>query len=344
VTFIWPLMLGLLLLLPLLVVAYMRLQERRRRLVAAYGDPVLLGSGGRRSGVAALKRHIPSVIFLLALATLTVALARPQATVSLPRVQGTVILAFDVSGSMAADDMDPTRMDAAKEAARAFVERQPPGVDVGVVTFSQGGFTTQAPTPEQELVLLAIERLRVQSGTSLGGGIDAALKSIELSAGRTGDVTEDEPPSLSDPSLAPGPEPTPMAPGSYKSAAIVLLTDGENNMAPDPLQSAQEAADKGVRIYTVGMGSAGGATLHLDGFSVRSRLDEGTLQQISQLTGGEYYNAQTAQDLRNIYENLSPQLVLKPQSIEVTALFAGAGIFLMIVGGALSLLWLGRVP
>jgi len=341
-TFIWPMMLGALLLLPMLVVAYIGVQQRRRRLVAAYGDPTLLGSGGRRAGALALRRHVPPVIFLLALAALTVALARPHATVSLPRVQGTIILAFDVSASMSADDMEPTRMEAAKEAARAFVERQPPGVDIGVVTFSLGGFTTQAPTSQQELVFLAIERLQVQSGTSVGGGIQAALKAIELSAGRTGQVTADEPPSLSDPSAAPSP--TPMPPGSYRSAAIVLLTDGENNVAPDPMDAAQAAADRGVRIYTVGVGSASGATLKLDGFTVRSRLDERTLQQVAQLTGGSYYNAQTEEDLREIYENLSPELVLKPQSIEVTALFAGAGIFMMIVGGALSLFWLGRVP
>ncbi|HUP28028.1 MAG TPA: VWA domain-containing protein [Chloroflexia bacterium] len=343
-TFIWPVMLVALLLLPLLVGVYVRMLQRRRRLVSLYGDPALLlgQTDSRSSGLRNIRRHVPWVLFLAAVAILIVGLARPQAEVSLPRVQGTIILAFDVSASMSGDDIKPTRLDAAKAAARAFVERQPPGVDIGVVTFSQGGFVTQAPTDQQDLVVAAIDRLRVQSGTSVGGGIEAALKSIELSAGRTGDVTADEPPSLSNTPTAA--TPTPLPKGTYTSAAIVLITDGENNSSPNPMQAAKSASDRGVRIYTVGVGSTAGATIHLDGFSVRSRLDEGTLKRISDMTGGTYYNAQTEKDLQAVYEDLSPELVMKAQNIEVTALFVGAGIFMLIIGSVLSLVWLGRLP
>jgi Ca-activated chloride channel family protein len=163
-----------------------------------------------------------------------------------------------------------------------------------------------------------------------------------LSAGRSGELTPDEPPSLSNTPTTASLTPVPV--GSYTSAAILLLTDGENNAPPDPQRAAQAAADRGIRIYTVGVGSTSGATLNRDGFTVRSRLDEQTLQQIAQVTGGAYYNAQTEEDLLAVYENLSPQLVMKPQNIEITALFVGASIVMMIRGGVMSLLWLGRMP
>jgi Ca-activated chloride channel family protein len=278
---------------------------------------------------------------LVALSVLIVAMARPQATVSLPRLEGSVILAFDVSGSMAADDLKPTRLEAAKAAARKFVENQPTSVQVGVVTFSDGGFTTQPPTDDKDAVLAAINRLTLQRGTSLARGIEASLNVI--AAGTETDA--DKPRGLSIPrTQTPEPTPTPVPKGTYTSAVIVLLTDGENNQLPDPMELAQTAADRGIRIYTVGVGSAAGAMLHIDGFTVRSRLDEETLKQISQLTGGTYYNAESEEDLHVIYDNLDPQLELKPQKMEVTSLFAGAGILILIIGSTLSLLWLGRMP
>ena len=337
-------MLGALVFIPILVAAYLGMQARRKRLLAAYGDLSLMQGGDRRSNFgASARRHLPAIIFLAALATLIFALARPHAQVSLPVMQGTVILVFDVSGSMVADDVKPTRLDAAKEAARLFVERQPTGVQIGVVTFSTVGFSSQAPTEDQGVVLAAIARLKLQNGTSIATGVDAALRAIELSAGRTGELKSDEPLSLSEtPPGAPAPTPAPV--GSYRSAVIVLFTDGENTQNPDPLEAVQAAADKGIRIHTVAIGTADGATLNLDGFSVRSRLDEQTLQQIAEMTGGEYYNAQSQDDFAAIYENLAPELLFKPQSTEITALFAGAGILLLLVGGSLSLFWLGRVP
>ncbi|MDQ6693706.1 MAG: VWA domain-containing protein [Chloroflexota bacterium] len=338
-TFIWPTMLILLLAVPALVVLYVRGQQRRRRLLVYYGHAGVGASQGSERGLGA-RRHVPSAIFLVALTILIVALARPQATVGLPRLEGTVILAFDVSASMGADDIKPTRLEAAKAAARDFVAHQPSSVQIGMVSFSEGGFSTQAPTSDQAAILTAISRLSLQSGTSVAHGIDASLKAIQL-------ITN--PPLSLSTRGTPGPggqvpTPSPVPKGTYGSAVIILLTDGENNENPDPMELAQTAAQQGIRIYTVGLGSASGATLHLKGFTVVSRLDEQTLKQIADLTGGTYYNADNETDLQTIYNNLNPQLIIKPQQMEITSLFAGAGLLVMLAGGTLSLLWLGRLP
>ncbi|MGA7730754.1 MAG: VWA domain-containing protein, partial [Chloroflexia bacterium] len=282
-TFIWPAMLMWLLLIPILVVVYIQVQQRRQRMAAQFGNPMLMReTPGRNPG---LRRHTPAIFFLLALTILIAALARPQTTIGLPRLEGIVILAFDVSGSMAADDLKPNRMEAAKTAARDFVLSQPLSVRIGVVSFSDGGFTTQPPTNDQAAVLAAIDRLSVQTGTSLGRGIEAALNVIAADAGQ-GPLTLSV--SRTD---TPAPTATPVPDGAYKSAVIVLLTDGENNQDPDPLELAQTAEDRGIRIHTVGIGSTEGAVLKIEGFNIRSRLDEEGLQQISRLTGGTYFNA-----------------------------------------------------
>ncbi len=334
-SFIWPVVLILLLLIPLCVVLYVRLQRRRRRLSVSYGSLGLVqAAAGRQLGV---RRHIPPALFLIGLTILIIALARPQMVVSVPRVEGTVILAFDVSGSMAAEDMQPNRMEAAKVAARAFVEQQPRSVQIGVLAFSDSGLAVQAPTNDQAAILAAINRLSPQRGTSLGQGILASLNTI---------AAANEPPPRIYSNLTPTPaaSPTPVPAGTYTSAAIVLLTDGENNENPDPLEAAQLAAERGVRIYTVGIGSAAGTTLHVNGFTVHTALDEAMLQHVAQLTEGAYYNAESQQDLRAIYENLGLQLVIKPEDTEVTALFAGASMLLLLIGGVCSMLWLSRVP
>lgn len=333
-TFIWPSMLLLLFFLPLLVVMYIGMQQRRRRLAVAFGNPGPVHvAASRKLGV---RRHLPSVFFLVALMVLIVALARPQTVVGLPRVEGTIILAFDVSGSMAADDLKPTRMEAAKTAAREFVARQPSSVQIGVVSFSNAGFTTQPPTDDQAAILAAINRLTVQTGTSLAQGIVASLNLIAAGT--------DPPLTLSNRNQTERVTATPVPDGNYSSAVIVLLTDGENTQSPDPLEVAQTAEDRGVRIHTVGIGSTEGAALNIDGFTIRSRLDEEALQQISELTGGTYYNAENEEDLRTIYDSINPQLVIRPQKTEVTSLFAGAGMLILMIGGTLSLLWLSRLP
>ena len=339
-SFIWPVMFVLLLLIPLGAALYIRMQRRRRRLAANYASFGLgQQAAGRRPGA---RRHVPIIIFLIGLAILIVALARPQTVVSLPRIEGTVILAFDVSGSMAADDMQPTRMEAAKTAARDFIERQPPNVQIGVVSFSESGFSVQAPTNDQGPVLAAINRLTPQRGTSLAYGILTSLKAIQT-------AEEGEKPQFYSnltptPEGEPEPTPTPVPPGTHTSSVIVLLTDGENNTSPDPLVAAQTAADRGVRIYTIGIGSAAGSILHIDGLTIRSRLNEDLLQQIAQITAGSYYNATTSQDLQAIYHNLDPQLVIKPERTEITSLFAGVGIVILLIGAALSLVWFSRLP
>jgi Ca-activated chloride channel family protein len=276
-------------------------------------------------------------LFLAGLAILTLSLARPQAVVSLPRVEGTVILAFDVSGSMAATDFKPTRMEAAKAAAQDFIQHQPPGVVIGVVAFSDSGFAVQPPTNDRDALLASIKRLAPQHGTSVARGIEGSLNTIAAN-------NQEGPLTYSNISPTLEPTPTPLPKGTYSSAAIVLLSDGENNEAPDPLAAAQVAADRGVRIYTVGVGSAAGTNVHVNGFTVHTALDEATLKQIAQITGGSYYNAQNSQDLLKIYDNLSSSLIIKPEKTEITSLFAGASILILLIGGVLSLTWFSRLP
>jgi Ca-activated chloride channel family protein len=321
------------------VFLYVRLQSRRRRFAARYGSLGLvhdaLGTG------VGLRRHVPALIFLTGITILIFSLARPQATLSVPKIEGTVMLTFDVSGSMAAEDFQPTRMEAAKEAARQFVENQPSGISIGVVVFSDGGISVQPPTNDRAETIATIERLVPRRGTSIGNGILVALNTIAVDAG--------DPPILntaganaSDPAAPVEPVEAPQ--GWYPSAVIVLLTDGENNEEPDPAMAAELAADLGVRVYTVGIGTPEGITIEVEGFNVHTRLDEQMLQFIAAETGGVYYNAGNEEQLRQIYNDLEPKLSIKPEEIEMTSIFAGIGMIIFLVGGLLSLLWFGHVP
>lgn len=335
-SFIWPLMLLSLVIVPFLVWFYLRLQQRRHQILTRYGSLGVVQEAGKPLGS---RRHVPALLFLAGLTILFVALARPQAVVSLPRLQGTVILAFDVSGSMGAEDLQPSRMEAAKAAARDFVLRQPSTIEIGVVAFSESGFSVQVPTFDQTEVLAAIERLGPERGTSLARGIEASLHTIfvesqiDPDAARYSDLTPTETPS-----------PTPVPEGVFAPAVIVLLSDGENTAPPEPMEAAIAAAERGVRIHTVGIGSAEGIVLEVEGFRVHTRLDEATLQMIADVTGGTYYNAVTEDELRSIYENLDPELVIEPEPLEVTSLFAGASVLFLLVGGSLSLAWFSRFP
>ncbi|MFN8595750.1 MAG: VWA domain-containing protein [Anaerolineae bacterium] len=331
-SFISPELLILLVAVPLLIVLYARWQRRRQRLLANFGAFGLAPKAGQGA-----RRNVPAVLFLIAIAVLIIALARPQMTVSLPRVGGTVILAFDVSGSMAADDLKPTRMEAAKVAARDFVAKQPRGVQIGVVAFSDTGLTVQPPTDDEDLILATIDRLTPERGTSLANGILMSLDAI---------AAGDEPPTnyYRNATPEPTPTPTPMPKGTYEPAVIILLTDGENTVSPDPMEAAQQAIDRGVRIYTVGVGSPGGVNLKVNGFTVRTQLDEPTLKKISELTDGTYYNAQTEQDLQSIYQNIQPELSIKPEKMEITSILAGISLVCLLIGGALSLSWFSRLP
>ena len=332
-TFIWPLMLTLLLLVPLVGIYFVWMQRRRQQIASRFGD---LGSAsGNTASRPGVRRYLPSTLFLLGLAIMLVAMARPQAVVSLPRVESTVILAFDVSGSMAAEDMQPTRMEAAKGVARDFVERQPSGVQIGVVAFSDSGIAVLSPTNLQEDILAAIDRLTPRRGTSLGSGILASLNAIDGGTMEQAETTDENGEILA---------PTPVPDGTYIPASIVMLTDGENTTSPDPLAAAQTAADRGVRLYTIGIGSPAGTVLEVNGFTVHTQLDEGLLLQISQLAEGEYFRAEDEEDLRAIYESLDPKLVTRSENMEVTSLFAGASLLILLLGGILSLLWYSRLP
>ena len=335
-SFIWPSLLISLICVPLMFMFYWRIQQRRWALEARQNKVGLIRAAAGQSLGA--RRHIPALIFMTGLTLLLLSMARPQATVSLPRIEGTVILTFDVSGSMSAEDIEPTRMEAAKAAALDFVEKQPSGVLVGVVAFSDGGISVQAPTNNRAETTATIERLVPRRGTSVGNGILVALNSIAVSAG--------DAPILSNPNLSAGETPTPVTTpqGWYTSAVIVLLSDGENNQNPDPASATDLAADLGVRIYTVGLGTPGGADITVEGFKVHSQLDEAVLQAIAETSGGQYYNASNAEDLRRIYNDLEPKLAIKEEEMEITSILAGIGIVVFLIGGAISMLWFGHVP
>jgi Ca-activated chloride channel family protein len=334
-SFIWSDLLIFLVLIPLLFVIYFRVQRQRRNAAARFGTMGLLRDA--RGSVPGKSRHIPVLLLLSGIAVLILSAARPQATVSLPRLEGTVILSFDVSGSMAAQDMQPTRMEAAKAAASQFVNNQPSGVSIGVVAFSDGGLTVQPPTNDHQQTLATIERLVPRRSTSLGNGILVALNTIAIDAG--------DPPILKTDGGNAGPQETVPSPqGWYPSAVVVLLSDGENNTEPDPMQAADIAANLGVRIYTVGVGSTAGSDITVDGFKVHSALNEPLMRSIAEDTGGNYYSAANEQELFKIYSDLKPKLSVKTEEMEITSLFAGVGLLAFLIGGVLSLLWFGRVP
>lgn len=323
-----------LLVLPLCGLLYWRLHQRRSVAASNLGPLGLIqDQTGQMLGQRA---QLPVALFFGALALLLVALARPQMIVSLPRVEGTVVLAFDVSNSMMADDIEPTRMEAARMAARRFVETQPSTIRIGVVAFGNGGFVVQSPTYVRQDLLDAIARLAPQGSTSLGQGIFTALNAI---AG--------EPLDLEEGVFEPGSESidfSQLALDDYSSAVIMLLTDGENMGSPDPLTIAQIAAEAGVRIYPIGIGSDEGAVIEVDGFSLITRLDESGLEEIANLTNGLYYRAEDEASLQEIYENVDLQFTAAPEMMEVTSLFAGLSTLLMLVGAGLSMTWLGRAP
>lgn len=328
-TFIWPAMLLSLLLVPVLVAVYLRLLRSRERARASLGPLGIVDS--EYQARVRTRRHLPPVMMLFGLSLLLVGLARPQAEVSLPHVEGTVILAFDTSGSMAADDLAPTRLGAAQAAARAFVENQPPAILIGAVAFSGNGLVVQPPTEHRQDVLDTIDRLTPQGATSLGQGIFTALQALS-----------DEPLVVDEAALEEGTSPFQLE--DFSSAVVILLTDGENTDFPDPLEAAQIAADAGVRVYPVGIGSREGTVLELEGFQVLTRLNETMLQQIAEATNGKYYFAEDEEALQEIYQDIDLQLTIRGEAMEVTSVFAGASLLALLIAGALSLWWFGRMP
>ncbi|HJS28002.1 MAG TPA: VWA domain-containing protein [Anaerolineales bacterium] len=328
-SFIWPILLLSLILVPLLIGLYIRLLRKQRQAAIALGPLGLVqGPSGRP---ARFRRHLPFAFFLAGLALLLFGLARPEMVVNLPSIEGTVILAFDVSNSMTADDLEPTRLEAAKTAARAFVEDQPSTIAIGIVAFGNGGLIVQAPTHDQAAVLEAIGRLSPQGGTSLGEGIFASLNAI---AGK----------SIASDAATVGEGVGELRIEDYSSAVILLLSDGENTRDPDPLELAQLAAEAGVRIYPVGIGSPEGGIVQVDGFSIITQLQEQLLREIASVTNGEYYFAADQDSLNEIYENVDLQLTIEGENTEATSVFASAGLLFLLLGGLSSLVWFGRIP
>jgi Ca-activated chloride channel family protein len=293
-----------------------------------------------------------------------VAIARPAAVVTLPSQHETIILAMDVSGSMRAVDVHPNRLTAAQDAARAFINDQPHNVRIGIVSFAGTAAVVQPPTENREDLLAAIDRFTLQRGTAVGSGILVALKTIfpeiEFDLGRTNprinasDTGRGRPLGGRSADKSKGADKSsdkgadkdadkPVAPGSYESAAIILLTDGQTTTGPDPVESAKMAADRGVRVYTVGIGTVAGEIIGAEGWSMRVRLDEEALKQIANVTRADYFYAGTATDLKKIYEGMNAKMVLKKQQTEVTALVVALAALLATIAAGLSLVWFNRL-
>jgi len=349
VTFLWPDMLWLLLVIPLLVLAYWWLLRRKKKVAVRYASLAMvkdaIGAGPR------WRRHVPPVLFLLSLALMIVAVARPQAVVTLPSQHDTIILAMDVSGSMRAADVEPNRLVAAQNAARAFVNDQPQSTRVGVVSFAGTAAVVQPPTRNKEDILAAIDRFQLQRGTAVGAGILVSLKTIfpdvEFDLRSWNPRGDAKNASLDrrnrDREKDAKEAPKSVAPGSYAAAAIILLTDGQTTTGPDPIESARMAAERGIRVFTVGIGTEKGEMIGAEGWSMRVRLDEASLKQIANVTQGEYFYAGTATDLKKIYELLSSKIVFEQRQQEITALFAAAAALFAIAAALLSMLWFGRI-
>jgi len=309
VSFQWPELLWGLAALPLLVAAYLLLQRRRKRLSMRYANLSLVREALARG--AGWRRHVPPLLILAALATMIVATARPEATVMLPTKQETIVLAMDVSGSMKATDVQPSRIVAAQDAARAFIKDLPSSVRVAIVTFAGAASLVQPPTNSREDLLAAIDRFQLQRGTAVGSGILVSLKTIVPDV--EFDLRSQNPRPKQDGGARPlgaGPQkdakapPAPVEPGSNGSAVIVLLTDGQATTGPDPVESAKMAAERGVRVYTIGIGTPKGEILGAEGWSMRVRLDEDALKNISNLTRGEYFYLRRAQHALRVREEV----------------------------------------
>ena len=347
-TFYWPMLLWLLLVVPLLVAAYVWLLRRKRKTAVRYASLMTvrdaLGAG------PGWRRHVPPALLLSALTLMLIAVARPAAIVTLPSERDTVILTMDVSGSMRAADVEPDRLTASQQAAKAFVGDQPRTTRLGVVAFAGTAMAVQQPTLDRDDVVAAIDRFQLMRGTNIGSAILVSLQTIfpgaefdlpdqqfrRFGRGRRG-MPLDEP-------RQPPPDPfMPVEPGSYQQAVIVLLTDGQATTGPDPIEAARMAADRGVRIFTVGFGSQAGETVGFGGWSMRVQLDEDTLRQVAEITRGRYFHASSSSDLNEVYKTLSTEFVMETDLTEITAFFAGAAGLLTLLSAVLSMAWFGRI-
>ena len=350
-TFLWPQFLWLLLTLPLLVLLYVWLLRRKKKNALQYASlSIVREAMGKGQTV---RRHIPPVLFLLSFAAMLVASSRPFAVVSLPADQQTIMLAMDVSGSMRATDVKPNRLVASQEAAKAFLAELPRNIKVGIVAFAGTASVVQPPTLSREDLVAAIDKFQLQRGTAIGNGIvvsmaelfpDAGidLASMQYGRDRQRGVAIDQPTK----DAQDGKEKklfVPVTPGSYTSAAIILLTDGQRTTGVDSMDAAKVAADRGVRIYTVGVGTVDGETIGFEGWSMRVKLDEETLKGIARNTQAEYFYAGTATDLKKVYESLSSRLTVVKKETEISGLLALVAAAFALLSAGLSLAWFNRI-
>ena len=349
-SFISPEHLWFLLAVPALVAIYAIVVSRRKKGAVRYASLDLvkeaMGPGQR------LRRHIPPLLFLLALAATLFAVARPTAVITLPSEQRTIIMAIDVSLSMRATDVEPNRLAAAQEAAKTFIQQQPADVRLGIVSFAGTALLVQSPTQNRDDLLAAVDRLELQRHTAIGSGIIVSLSTIFPDAGidletmifGSGSARDTKRGiAIDQPKKAEEKEFIPVAPGSYRSAAIILLSDGRRTTGPDPLDAAKMAADRGVRVFTVGLGNAQGGMANFEGWSVYMRFDEETLRAIADVTRGEYFSASSASELRKVYETLNAKFTMEKKQTEITALVTAAAALLALAAGTLSLLWFNRL-
>ncbi|MFT3821021.1 MAG: VWA domain-containing protein [Rubrivivax sp.] len=342
-SFLWPQNLWLLLALPLLPALYLWLLRRPRKTTLRLSS---LGVARRAAGPS-WRRHLPPALFWLALCALLLGLARPSARVTLPGARSTVMLAMDVSLSMRVQDVKPTRMVAAQEAAKTFLQELPRHVEVGLVTFAGSAQVAQQATTDRPSLVRAIDAIQMQTHTAVGSAIVLCLAElfpehgIDLAEMNFGPRRQGR--SL-DESRKPPPQPfTPVAPGSYDAAVIILLTDGRRTTGVDTLEAAKMVADRGVRIHVVGLGTADGHDAEGQGMAIYLQLDEPTLREVARMTGGEYHHAGSAEALRGVYQQLGSRVQVQTRETELTALLAGVAAILIVAGASLSVWWFGRV-
>jgi Ca-activated chloride channel family protein len=354
--FIWPELLWLLLLIPLLVMGYIRALRRKRTAVVRYSSLDLirpaLGPGHR------IRRHIPPALLLCALTLVLLGTARPSARVSLPADYLTLVLAMDVSRSMLAEDVPPSRIVAAQQAAKSFLQELPRHVRVAVVSFAGNAQLVQGVTDQKDELLAAIDGFQLQRGTATGSGLLVALNTllpesaIDLESVlygaefKSGSLAQGGGPSgrSLDQRAAPGTaEPAkPVPVGSYTAGAVILLSDGRRTTGPDPVEVAKWAASKGVRVYTVAFGTPNGFIPGFEGFSFYAKVDEAALQKVAETTGAEFFRATNASDLATIYQHLSSKFTLERRDTEITALLAALAGVLALLAMGLSMRWFRR--
>ena len=343
--FLWPQYLWLMLALPVLPALYVWLLRRRGKPAMRYSNLDVLREASRSR---LWRRHVPPALLLIACSLLLFAAARPQASLTLPWARSSIMLAMDVSLSMRVNDVKPTRLAAAQEAAKLFLRDLPKNIDVGLVTFAGTAQVAQAATLDRSSLVSAIDAFQMQYGTAIGNAIVVCLAELFPDHGiNLGDMTfgpRQKVRSRDDKEAAQPKQITPVAPGSYGSAAILLLSDGRRTTGVDTLEAAKMAADRGVRIHVVGLGTVDGVAGEPGGLAIYMQLDEPTLREVARMTGGEYHHAGTAEELRSVYQDLGSRLQVETRETEITALLAMVAAILVLAAASLSVLWFGRSP